>query len=360
MKILILGAGQQGQAAAHFFVKTGSVKKIVCVDANRDNLKKCERHLGAKGVTFQMRIRPGKKLSKLMKEADGIFDSLPYALLETTTRLAIEAGAIKVDLGGNNEMVMKQKAMHDLAVQHKARIIPACGLAPGLVSDLGYALKQRAHSAEKITMYCGGLPIKTWGELNHAVYFSTEGLYNEYVEPPEVIVNSRRVMAVPLAYQPDIYFSGYDYLEAALTHGGFDTDLSLWEGVSNVSYATLRYQGHFAQVRELLKKYSREECVKIFNEKLKSPLPDLVVARVTCHGDFFTGVKELSYEFSDYGDEASGLTAMQRCTAFPAAETLLQAIKGDWPTGVLQHERHVDVLRMMTDLRQRGIHWNLK
>ena len=62
------------------------------------------------------------------------------------------------------------------------------------------------------------------------------------------------------------------------------------------------------------------------------------------------------YDMIDYYDEATGLTAMMRTTAFPAAESaLLLARKKIRPKGVLAAEQVLDGEAYIRALRGRGM-----
>lgn|GEM_PF-1895236 len=163
----------------------------------------------------------------------------------------------------------------------------------------------------------------------------------------------------PLERREDQIFNGDEFstiLESALTHGAFDADLDLWGDVGNIFYATLRYPGHFEKVRTMLKSFPREECVRQLKEKMGPSAEDVIVLRVKVSGKGSAGQAVFAYELVDFYDPAERLTAMQRCTAFPAAETLLQIIgAGNWPRGVIHHERYIDIDLLIANLARHGL-----
>lgn len=356
--IMVLGAGGMGQGACHYLSLNDSVKEFFCYDASQDNLIKCERYLGTKGVIRRINAVDSKKLMRQMAKCDGIVNTLPYALLTEITRAAIAAGKSMVDLGGNDKVVLQQKAMRQLAERAGATIVPACGLAPGIISDLAFHL-QKKYNADTIGMYCGGLPQEPQSELRHSIFFNVEGLYNEYAEPPLVIQQGQTKKTPPLLQLEDIIFNAPQFsgrLEAALTHGAFDTNLNLWKGSQSVFYATLRYPGHFEQVREMIKNLPREECVKQFQEKMPTGGKDIIVLRAIAGKKTGKTANEAIAEIIDFYDEETGLSAMQRCTAFPATETLLQILSSkQWPKSVVHHEPYINMKKMISALSRHNL-----
>ncbi|MFH1193595.1 MAG: saccharopine dehydrogenase C-terminal domain-containing protein [bacterium] len=357
-KIMVLGAGGMGQGACHYLSLHDLVEKFVCYDIFQDNLLKCEQYLGKKGAVQHLDAVDSKKLVRMMAECDGIVNTLPYARIPEITRAAIAAKKSMIDLGGNDEVVAKQKAMHQLAGQAGVTIVPACGLAPGIITDLGFHLQKR-FNAEIIAMYCGGLPQEPRGELNHSIFFNVEGLYNEYAEPSLIIRNGRVKEAPPLCPLGDIVFNTPAFngrLEVALTHGAFDANPNLWKGSQNVFYATLRYPGHFEKVREMIKNLPRGQCVGAFQQKMPTGGKDIIVLQVVAAKMTKKSRNAAIAEIIDFYDEETGLSAMQRCTAFPAAETLLQVLSSKrWPKGVVHHEPYVNMKKMITALSRHNL-----
>lgn len=347
MKIAILGAGKMAQGVSYYLLDSAAVDEFVCYDNNKDNLLACEKYAGNKGRMVQLDVADFDKLVRKLDECHGIVNTLPYALLPETTRAAIIAGKSMVDLGGNDEVVAKQKAMHELAMAAKCTIAPACGLAPGIDSDLAFDAKNKLDACHTVKMFCGGLPQIPEGELRHALFFNEDGLYNEYAEFPQVIKDGKIQTLHYLLPQEDVGF-GLNIFESALTHGAFSPDLNLWRNVQNVRYATLRWRGHFSVVREMIRTIPREKCIKQLKEKLAPAKEDMIIMVVEACGEFNGQRIKYHYSFCDTFDRATGLSAMQRCTAFPAAETLLQILTNrNWPHGVVYHEPFVNIPQML-------------
>jgi lysine 6-dehydrogenase len=142
--------------------------------------------------------------------------------------------------------------------------------------------------------------------------------------------------------------------------------------IQHVDYKTIRYPGHCAQVSLLkdlglmsseplalpsgAKVAPRELLAHVLSEKLPKDDDDAVLIRVTV-----TGVRErkpvqLVWECIDYNDQAEGLSAMMRMTAFPASIIAQMIARGDISErGVLRQETVVPVKLFLTELAGRGI-----
>src|SRR5437763_10452815 len=95
---------------------------------------------------------------------------------------------------------------------------------------------------------------------------------------------------------------------------------------------------------------------KLFGELLVRHLPhdepDAVLVRVEVRG----GGKRLRYDIIDRFDQATGLSAMMRTTAFPASIVALMMARGQTTgKGALPQERCIDAGMFMRELAARGI-----
>ena len=114
------------------------------------------------------------------------------------TQAAFKQQAHWLDLGGNNTVVAKQRALDERAKQNGLVAIPDCGLAPGMVSILGWELHQRFEHADTIALRVGGLPSKPANALGYQLVFSARGLLNEYREPCTVLRDGSLLEVPPM------------------------------------------------------------------------------------------------------------------------------------------------------------------
>ena len=71
---------------------------------------------------------------------------------------AVDAGSHFCDLGGNTEIVLQQKELHERARERGVSVIPDCGLAPGMVNILAEHGIRQLDRPRSVRIKVGGLP----------------------------------------------------------------------------------------------------------------------------------------------------------------------------------------------------------
>jgi len=268
--------------------------------------------------------------------------------------------------------VEKQLTLDAEAKEKGITIIPNCGLAPGLINVLTVEGSREFDELDSIHLRVGGLPQHPRPPLFYQIVFSVEGLINEYVEKAVVIKDGKLMHNEPMSELEEIQFEGIGTLEAFNTSGGLSTLTTLLEGkVKNLDYKTIRYNGHCEKFKTLLDlgfatnepmmvggsvKTNREFFADLLRKKLDHGDTDLVLARATITGRRLNAEKTLVYEFIDYYDTATRMTAMMRTTAFPTSIIAQMLAHGSIHTrGVLPPEWCVPGELMISELGKRNI-----
>jgi lysine 6-dehydrogenase len=302
-------------------------------------------------------------------------------------------GANFCDLGGNNYIVDEQLALDAEAKAAGISIIPDCGLAPGMVSILATHGAAKFEQLEEVHIRVGGLPQEPQPPLNYQLVFSVEGLINEYIEVARVIRDGKIQEVESMTELEDLAFDGFPPLEAFQTSGGTSTLPETFLGkVRELDYKTIRYAGHCSKFRTMIKLglCSSEEIVadydkvvprKVFGRLLEMHLPadepDYVLVRLefvgrvssphvskgsTPHSDDAGSNGEpistarLRYDIVDKQDEATGLSAMMRTTAFPASIIAQMMARGDvLSRGATPQENAIDPDKFVAELARRDI-----
>ncbi|PIR66528.1 MAG: hypothetical protein COU51_03235 [Parcubacteria group bacterium CG10_big_fil_rev_8_21_14_0_10_36_14] len=365
-KIAVLGAGEQAQGVAYYLNHDPRVKEFVCYDNDDMRLYAIRKYLGSKGHIFLLDADDPDILLRVLQEGKyhGVFNALPYRLLPKTTQTIIMAGLPGVDLG---QATGEQEYLRDAAEQIDVSYARGCGMAPGIISDVGFAGIKELDKCFSVRMYCGGILQNPRGKLGHASFFSVPGLYYEYAATPYYIFGGKKVKGEPLMPGNSQTFVLHNdkkiiNTEAAVTAEAFEPDIELWEEVSDtVSYATLRHTefSHFTKVRKALATKNEEEFIDWLWRNLipKEGERDMMVWRVYVVGEK-AGVKTtIIYESICMYNEQVCLSAMQQYTAFPATETLLQILSHpqSWPAGFPYHERHINMALLKTNLLRHGL-----
>jgi lysine 6-dehydrogenase len=372
MKYLVLGAGMMGSAAAYDLSRNAD-DEVVLADINLQTATMTAKRIGPNVHPLRLDVNDHREVVKAMQGCGAVICAVTYLVNLQVTRAALEAGVHMCDLGGNNDVVEKQLALDAEAHARGVTIIPNCGLAPGLINILAVTGTQEFDAVESIHLRVGGLPQHPVPPLYYQIVFSVEGLINEYVEKAAVIQDGELRYIDPMSGLEEIYFPApFGTLEAFSTSGGLSTLTGLFAGkVSSLDYKTIRYKGHCEKFKTLLDlglatsepmmvggsvKTNREFFADLLRKKLDYGDKDVVLARANITGRHGAAEKSLRYEFIDYYDDATSITAMMRATSFPTsviAQMLAQGVITQ--RGVMPPEMCVPGERMITELAKRNL-----
>ena len=370
-RILVLGSGRIGAAIVYDLLRSQGVAQVGVADKNRGALARVARHSSARRLAVHhLDSTNGKAVARLLGRYDAVTSALPYRQNLALARAAIRAGVPFCDLGGSHEVRDAQQQLHQVARRRGVALLPDCGLAPGLSSVLVAHGAMAFTRLERIHICVGGLPQRPQPPLDYALYFSPEGLINEYAEPVEIITGGRRRQVEPLTGLEAIRFRGLPPLEAFYTSGGSSTLPHTFRQVRELHEKTIRYRGHCEKIRVLraLGLFSsetvrvgrgsvspRQVLVRLLEQSLGSNEPDIVLVRAVLEGQTPRGRRRLIYEMRDTYDRRSGLTAMMRTTAFPTSIAVQLLARGEIPPGVHTLEQAVPAEEFLRELRRRGV-----
>jgi lysine 6-dehydrogenase len=321
-----------------------------------------------------------------MRGHDAAISCVTYFHNLSLARAAIEARTNFCDLGGNNTVVDAELALDAEARDAGVNIIPDCGLAPGMVSVLAAHGAARFRSLDELHIRVGGLPQNPRPPLDYQIVFSVEGLINEYVERARVIRGGRVVEVESMTEVEALDFpEPFGRMEAFQTSGGTSTLPETFTGrVAELDYKTIRYPGHCERFRLLIDLGlcasdavevdghavpPRRLLGELLNRHLPADEPDVVLIRLEFVGqlnddegaagresDGRARASRLRYDIIDRFDERTGLSAMQRTTAFPASVIAQMMARGlTTQKGAVPQERCVPPDAFVRELSARDI-----
>jgi lysine 6-dehydrogenase len=389
MKLLVLGSGMMGSAAAYDMARQAQVQSVTLADSDgkraREVAARVNRIVGEKKVrAVLLDAADEKAAAKLMRGHDAALSAVPYFLNLGLARAAVEARCHFADLGGNNTVVRQELKLAKKAAQRGVAIAPDCGLSPGMASILGGELVRRLGGrADALKLYVGGLPERPMPPFHYQLVFSVEGLINEYVEPARILRKGKLITIEPLTEPEEFHMPGFAPLVAFHTSGGTSTLPESFEGkVGECFEKTLRYPGHYDLLCELkeLGLFSSEKIKvgnteiapravmsKIFEGKFAGKGPDVCIMRIEAHESVRApGVRGLlgsrlrgrvaSFTMVDHYDPKTDMSAMMRTTAFPASIVVQMLASGavDKRGAVLQ-ERDIPAEKFLDEMAKRGI-----
>jgi lysine 6-dehydrogenase len=384
MKLLVIGAGMMGSAAAYDMARSVAVESVTLADIDRRRAKdaaaRVNRLAGGKKVAFaQIDVSKHGAVSKLMKGHQAALSCVPYFFNYALAKAAIEAGCHFADLGGNDAVVRRELALDKKAAKRGIRIAPDCGLSPGLASILAGDLLRADQPirglsgmpggrADALKIYVGGLPQDPRPPFCYQLVFSVQGLINEYAEPAKILRGKKVVTIEPLSEVESFKMRGFPELEAFHTSGGTSTLPETFAGrVGECFEKTLRYPGHAAMIRVLYdfgmfsseprligkaRIAPRQLTASMMLEKFAGAAPDVTIMRV----EAVLGKRVDSYEMVDKFDPATGMTSMMRTTAWPASIVVQMLASGKIERlGAILQERDVPAQQVLAELAIRGV-----
>src|SRR6266705_3240457 len=120
MRMLVLGAGLQGSACAYDLLQQPGVERVTIADLKRDRLPAfLEPYVGTRLPLTQLDVQDGAALRDAIGGHDAVLNAAPYYFNLEVSRAAVAARAHCVDLGGNTEIVFRQREL-DAEAQREA------------------------------------------------------------------------------------------------------------------------------------------------------------------------------------------------------------------------------------------------
>jgi lysine 6-dehydrogenase len=388
MKLLVIGAGMMGSAAAYDMAAAEPVASVTLADADKKRSKDAAARVNKLARTRKVRAAEvdacdEKDVARLMRGHDAALSAVPYFFNFGLARAAVEARCHFADLGGNNTVVREEFELDRKAAKRGIALVPDCGLSPGMASVLAGELMRRiGGEADALKIYVGGLPQDPKPPFNYQLVFSVEGLINEYAEPAKILRNGKIETVEPLT-EPEVFrLPDFPPLEAFHTSGGTSTLPETFRGrVGECFEKTLRYRGHLAMIRALydLGLFSKEKkkvgkieigprelMARLFEERLAGMDPDLTILRVEAHEKRPRGLRALlaekrparvlSFTLLDRYDPRTGMTSMMRTTAWPASIIVQMLASGEIARrGALRQEVDIPAEAFLRAMAQRGL-----
>jgi lysine 6-dehydrogenase len=374
MRMLVLGAGQQGSACAYDLL-THTDYDVVVADINVDHVPEFLRpQVGGRLTLQRLDANDRTAVRRVMEGTTATMSAFPYYFNLGMGVAALEAGSHFCDLGGNTDIVLQQKGLHDRARERGVSVIPDCGLAPGMVNVLAEHGIRQLDRPRAVRIKVGGLPQRPEPPLNYQIVYSLEGVLDYYTTLSWVLRDGRPQQVKALSEIEEIELPGVGTLEAFHTAGGLSTMAQRYEGqLETMEYKTLRYPGHaraMEAIRDLglleLEPVSvkgaqvvpRDVFISIVGPRLrKDPRfsPDLVALRVEVEGTREGEEVVLRWDLVDRFDAETGITAMMRTTGYSLAITGVLQAGGKVEPGVRTPDEAVPAEDYITGLRARGI-----
>ena len=374
MRIVVLGAGAIGSAVAYDLCRADDVLRVKVCESRPSVLRRLREQVDSPKLrTYQTDARDHQTLEGILANADVVVSCVTPELNPDLARLALRAGAHFVDLGGNEATVQQMLELGEEAEQRSRWVVPNCGLAPGLINVLcmrGIEAFDRVHAAH---LRVGDVPEDPEPPFGYRLSYAAEKLIEDYTAPVTVLHDGALETVEPLTDVERLEFSeGFGPLEAFHASGLVSTlPHDLHGRVQELECKALRYPGHAAGMRFVLglgfgeprtidvrtHLTYRDVLVRQLRKRFGGAYRDVVLLRARIEGEKDGRAQTLIYEMVDRYDEATGFSAMQRCTGFSVAATALLLGRKQVPGGgACPPERILPKEPFFDALAERGLH----
>lgn len=374
MNYLVIGSGLMGSALAYDLAHSENVNSITLADVDLERAQAIASSIGSPRIkTARVDVNEYDSVIDLMAGYACAFGAVSYRYNYALSKAAIEAGCHFLDLGGNDEVVRRQKTLDELARKHNVLILPNCGLAPGMANVIAARGAERFESVDRITIRVGGLPQNPRPPLNYQLVFSVEGLINEYTGKSVTLRDYEICEIDTMTEVEELEFPPpYGKLEAFHTSGGTSLLPLMFRGkVRHLDYKTIRYPGHCERFKTLLELgfgsnepisvgsnllTAKEIFYELLRRKLSGDSPDVVLMRIEIVGVRQGQPATLRFELIDSYDKNTNITAMMRTTSYPTSVIGQMVVAGIIKhRGVFTPEECVPLEPFLTELRKRSI-----
>ena len=375
----VLGAGRQGTAAAYDLAVRGEAASIVLADVDQGRAEAAAARVNelagrpvARGVRLDATDSPA--LLEFLKPLDVAIGAISYKLNLGFTEAALQAGTDWCDLGGNTAVAMAQLALDEKARQLGVRIVPDCGEAPGLASNLMDYAMSLLDEPEDLVLLDGGLPLHPTPPWNYRLTFSMDGLTNEYAGGSTYIRDGKAVEVAsfdPAEYELVDLGEPVGVLEAFSTGGASTTPWTLGKRLRSMRNKVVRYPGHVVVWKGFMEAgLFGEEPIRVGDQdvvprqlfhaliepqiRADESVDDIVIAHVIVTGRKAGAATRAVVDMRVVRDHKLGFSAMEETTGWHAAIVAHLMARGSIAPGAQPVELATNCAEIVAELRLRG------
>ncbi len=373
----VIGAGMQGTAAAYDLAKHASPARIKMLDVSLDQATKSSWRVndlvGSK--ICEPSVADATNHASLVKALQGVnvlLSCVPYYMHPAIAKAAIEAKCSMCDLGGNTEVTLETLALDEQAQAAGIALVPDCGLAPGLVNNLGCYCIEQLDEVDSVKMYCGVLPQNPKPPFNYKLTFNVEGLVTEYDFHGVTLRNGKIHLVETLTELEELEIDELGKMEAFVTSGGTSTAPYTFEGkIPNYEYKTIRFPGHCERIK-IFKDFGfwgeepieidgssvkpRHLFYKVFGDALaKFEDRDMRAVRAVGVGKKDGKDKRIQIDIFDKECEETDFTSMERLTGFSMAIYAKDIAEEHIGPGAHRYETAMTGTKFVEEIQKRGI-----
>jgi lysine 6-dehydrogenase len=339
MKILILGSGLMGPAAAYNAFADPEVRQVTIADISQEKLNSCAELLqnkpGAEKADFAtIDLLDLQATAVLMAGFDAVVAALPRPVNISAIKAALQAQVPLVDLAQtfSRDLAHLEEGLHS----NGQFIIRGCGVEPGLTEIVARHLAEKMDRVDECHIKCGGIPENPQPPLGYKIVFGGHRM-PLHESDSEIVCNGQIEYVPRYSGVEQVSFPGVGQCEA--WHEGFKPwilDIPALKEIKKGTQKTVRWPG-YAQKITVLKEMGllSLEPVEVNGTavvpkylldsilyprvKLEEGEHDITCFRVELAGEM-SGIPCIyKAEMVDRYDQDTGFTSMARTTAFTGA-----------------------------------------
>lgn len=339
MRILILGSGLMGPAAAYNAMTDPDVKQVMICDISQAQLDLCAQALagkpGAEKVKYAiLDLNDQEAAAEMLSGYDAAVAALPRPTNILAVRAAMLSGTPLVELSSVPEEVQTKYA-NEMDTSGRM-VVLGCGVEPGLTEIVAHHLAKRMDRVDELHIKCGGIPEKPAPPLGYKIVFGGKRMPLRDFDGGTVINGDLQPVSRYSGVEP-VIFPGVGECEA--WHEGFMPwllDIPALQNLRSGTQKTVRWPGYAAKITVLKEMglLSQEpvdvdgvpvipkhllDAVLYPKVKLDPEEKDITCFRVELSGEKEGKPCTYKSEMVDWYDDATGFTSMARTTAFTGA-----------------------------------------
>jgi saccharopine dehydrogenase-like NADP-dependent oxidoreductase len=379
MKILVLGSGLMGPAAAFNAMTDPQAAQVCLADISQAQLALAQAKLAGKPgaeklTTAILDLADQPAASRLIAGYDAVVAALPKQAIPLGIRAAVAARIPLVDLSWPRDAeAAGLKAEVEAA---GGLVILGCGVEPGLTEIMARYLAEKLDRVDELHIKCGGIPEKPAPPLGYKIVFGGRQLPLRDWDGYEV-VNGKLTTAPRYGGVEPVVFAGVGECEAwHETFMPWLLDLEALKGLKTGTQKTVRWPGYAARVTTLKElgllgeRPIDVDGVQVAPKKLLDALlyphvrlepgeRDITVFRVEVAGEKDGRPRRYRVDMVDRYDPIHDFTSMARTTAFTGAIVARMIARGDLQArGWLTPERVITAAlfdRLVRELAETGV-----
>lgn len=339
MKILILGSGLMGPAAAYNAIFDPDVEQVTVADISQAQLKVCAALLqdkpGAERVNYaQIDLTDLNAAAEFMGGFDAIVAALPRPVNTLAIKAALHSKVPLVDLAQTYPAELAQAK--EALVGNNHFIVLGCGVEPGLTEIVARHLAEKMDRVDELHIKCGGIPENPEPPLGYKIVFGGRKMPLRESDS-ETVRNGQIEFVARYSGVERVSFPNVGQCEA--WHEGFKPwilEIPALQKLKIGTQKTVRWPGYAEKITVLkeLGLLSLESVTVDGASVVPKHLVDSVLyprvkleegqRDITCFRVELSGEKDgtrclYRAEMVDRYDEQTGFTSMARTTAFTGA-----------------------------------------